>query len=98
MSAVMQEEFAMKSELARYLRVEPEDVDRAVKEDGLPCTRLLGGTKFFQRFPLRAVHAWLLDRTENAPGEMRDFESFRAGLLMSGSPKRSKTKIENSIS
>jgi hypothetical protein len=78
------EEFALKSELARYLRMEPEDIDRAVAEDKLPCTKLLGSRKFSQRFPLRGVHAWLLERTENAPGEMRDFGRFREGFLMRG--------------
>ena len=84
------EEFALKSELARYLRMEPEDIDRAVEQDKLPCTRLLGEARFSQRFPLRGVHAWLLERTENAPGEMRDFGRFREGFLMRG--KRQKLK------
>ena len=80
----MPEEFAMKSELARYLRLEPEDIDRAVAEDKLPCLKLLGEARFSQRFPLRGVHAWLLARTEHAPDEMRDFDRFREGFLMSG--------------
>ena len=70
--------------------MEPEDIDRAVAEDKLPCTRLLGEARFSQRFPLRGVHAWLLERTENAPGEMRDFGRFREGFLMRG--KRQKLK------
>lgn len=89
MSAVMrEEEFAMKSELARYLRLDPEDIDRAVAEDKLPCTKLLGSARFSQRFPLRAVHAWLLARTEHAPEEMRDFESFRRDFIRTGRPTR----------
>lgn len=89
MSAAVKEqvEFAMKSELARYLRLEPEDIDRAVAEDSLPCTKLLGAARFSQRFPLRAVHAWLLARTENAPPEMRDFERFRGDFLRKKNPK-----------
>ena len=82
----------MKSELARYLRLEPEDVDRAVREDGLPCTRLLGEARFCLRFPLRGVHAWLLARTENAPEGMRDFESFRSGFARKAKMKTEKKK------
>ena len=73
----MAEEFALKSELARYLRMEPEDIDRAVAEDKLPCTKLLGSRKFSQRFPLRGVHAWLLERTENIPDRMWDYGRLR---------------------
>jgi hypothetical protein len=73
----MPEEFALKSELARFLRMEPEDIDRAVAEDKLPCLKLLGSRKFSQRFPLRGVHAWLLERTENVPERMWDYGRFR---------------------
>lgn len=96
MSAVMrEEEFAMKSELARYLRLEPEDIDRAIREDGLPCTKLLGEARFSQRFPLRGVHEWILERTENAPVGMGDFEKFRSVFLKA---KNSKSKIQKSKS
>jgi hypothetical protein len=68
---------AFKGDVAAYLGVEPEDIDRMVAEDKLPCLRLLGKKRFIHKFPLRGVHAWLVERTENAPREMLDFERFR---------------------
>jgi hypothetical protein len=68
---------AFKGDVAVYLGVEPEDIDRMVAEDKLPCLRLLGKKRFIHKFPLRGVHAWLVERTENAPRELLDFERFR---------------------
>ena len=96
MSSLMQEEFAMKSEVARYLRIEPSDVDRAVKQDKLPCIRLLGVGRFTQRFPLRGVHAWLLERTDNAPDRMFDYKQFLQDFSRTVMAKNPKHKIQNS--
>jgi len=69
---------AMPAEIARYLRVEPEDVARAIKSDKLPAFRVMKATRFVQRIPLRDFHAWLLARTENPAPHLRDFEGFLA--------------------
>lgn len=48
-----------RSELARYLGTPPEEIDRMIEEDGLPCLRLPGARKPAIRFRLRDVHRWL---------------------------------------
>ncbi len=48
-----------RSELARFLAVPPEEIDRMIDEDGLPCLRLPGKNKPAIRFRLRDVWKWL---------------------------------------
>lgn len=65
--------YRKRSELARFLAVPPEEIDRMMAEDGLPHRRLPGRNKPAIRFRLREVWDWL---KKWAPPEVK-VESFR---------------------
>jgi len=50
---------AFVAEVARYLAVEPEDVQRMIRSDKLPHLKIPKATRVVHRIPLRDLHAWL---------------------------------------
>lgn len=67
---------AFPAEVARYLLVESEDIERMITSDKLPATRVMKTTRRVYRIPLREFHAWLMDRTVNPRPGMGRFETF----------------------
>ena len=63
-----------RSEIARYLGKPPEEVDRMMKEDGLPYLRLPGKEKPAPRFRLRDFHRWLLKWNRGCDLNFAEFE------------------------
>lgn len=64
-----------KSEVARYLSVPPEEVDRMMEEDGLPHRRVPGKNKPAIRFRLLDVYQWLKKYCKGAqPESYAEFE------------------------
>jgi hypothetical protein len=73
--------YRKRSELARFLAVPPEEIDRMMEEDGLPHRRLPGKNKPAIRFRLPSVWEWLKKWTppgvklESYAEFERDFEA-----------------------
>lgn len=66
---------AFVAEVARFLEVEPADVESMIRTARLPALRVQKPTRSVTRIPLRSFHAWLMGRTEN-PGPMADYPVF----------------------
>jgi len=65
---------ALVSEVARVLRMEPDDVIRCIDEDGLPAIRIPGRTRTVRRIAIPALHRWLVERSgQEAVGTLEEF-------------------------
>jgi excisionase family DNA binding protein len=69
---------AFVAEVARYLAVEPGDIQRMIRVAKLPAIRIPKETRTVQRIPLRDFHAWLLKRTENPTPQLASYDTFLA--------------------
>jgi hypothetical protein len=58
--------FAFPAEVARFLEVRAEDVQRMIEFDGLPETRVPKRTRTVSRIYLPDFHAWLVGRSKNS--------------------------------
>jgi hypothetical protein len=57
---------AFPAEVARYLCMEPRDIERMTRLDGLPYLNIPKAKKTVKRIPLRAFHEWLRKRSKNS--------------------------------
>lgn len=78
--------YRKRSELARFLSVPPEEIDRMIEEDGLPHRKLPGKNKPAVRLRLRDVWEWLKKCTPGGKVEpyadfVRDFEEAQGREL-----------------
>lgn len=81
-------DWAMPAEIARFLRLEAEDVKTLMECDGLPATKIPRKKRCVRRVWLRDLHRWLLANT-NAPGTaLADYETFRADFEKHRAPSR----------
>jgi hypothetical protein len=71
-------DWAMPAEIARFLRLEREDVITLIKSDGLPATSIPRKTRSVKRVWLRDLHRWLMANTSPPSAALGDFETFRA--------------------
>jgi hypothetical protein len=69
---------AFPAEVARYLSVEPEDVQSMIRLEKLPAIKLPAKTRHVYRIPLRDFHRWLLTRTQNPAHALTHYETFLA--------------------
>lgn len=69
---------AFVAEIARYLSVEPEDVQRLIRVAKLPAIRIPKEKRAVVRVPLRDFHGWLLKRTQNPTPELEIYDTFLA--------------------
>ena len=56
-----------KRDVARWLRVKPEAIDRLIREHGLPAVRIPGNKRDTIRFMRASVDRRLSDREEGLP-------------------------------
>jgi hypothetical protein len=68
--------FAFAAEVARYLMIEREDLDRMVRIHGLPVTWLSRPTRPVMRIYLPDFHEWVLERTKGASERLRNYDNF----------------------
>jgi len=69
---------AFVSEVARYLAVDPDDVQRMIRIAKLPALKIPKETRTVHRIPLRDFHAWLLKRTKNPAPQLASYDTFLA--------------------
>jgi excisionase family DNA binding protein len=69
---------AFPAEVARYLALEPGDVQELVKKAKLPALKIPKKTRTVIRIPLRDFHAWLQARTQNPTPHLAKYETFLA--------------------
>lgn len=69
---------AFPSEVARYLCLEDEDINRMMAMDALPYLLVPKIKRSVRRIPLRDFHAWLLKRVKNPAPAISKFETFLA--------------------
>jgi hypothetical protein len=69
---------AFPAEVARYLSLEPGDVQDLVKKSKLPALKIPKKTRTVIRIPLRDFHAWLQGRTQNPTPHLAKYETFLA--------------------
>lgn len=67
---------AFVAEVARYLAVEPEDVQEMIRIAKLPHFKIPKKTRHVYRIPLREFHAWLRNRSDRTA--FSDYETFLA--------------------
>lgn len=69
---------AFVAEVARYLAVDPDDVQRMITVAKLPALKIPKKTRTVHRIPLRDFHAWLLKRTQNPTPQLATYDTFLA--------------------
>lgn len=69
---------AFVAEVARYLAVDPDDVQRMIDLAKLPAIKIPKRTRTVKRIPLRDFHAWLLKRTVNPSPLLANYDTFLA--------------------
>lgn len=67
---------AFVAEVARFLAIEPADVQRHIDCDGLPAIEIPKRTRMVTRIYLPSFHAWLVKRARNADATLRSYETF----------------------
>lgn len=67
---------AFVAEVARYLSVEPPDIQRMIRLAKLPAIKIPKATRPVFRIPLRDFHVWLVSRTTNPAPELANYEKF----------------------
>lgn len=67
---------AFVAEVARYLSVEPEDVQRMIRTSKLPHLKIPRKTRMVYRIPLRDFHGWLKQRSGGTA--QQDYPTFLA--------------------
>ena len=69
---------AKRSEVARFLGVDPAEVSRLIEQDHLPVVRIPGPARPGCRIYLPDLHAWLLGLRKDGPCEaLKDYARFR---------------------
>ena len=69
---------AFVAEVARYLAIDPDDVQRMIRVAKLPAIKIPKAKRAVLRIPLRDFHSWLLKRTQNPPPELSSYDTFLA--------------------
>jgi hypothetical protein len=83
-------DWAMPAEIARFLRLEPADVETLIKSDGLPATKIPRKTRSVKRVWLRDLHRWLVANTSPKTSALADYETFRTDFEKHRTPARRK--------
>lgn len=82
---------AFVAEVARYLAMDPDDVQRMVELDKLPALRLPRAKRTVLRIPLRDFHRWLCARAITPTPSLATYETFLADFDASArAPRRAK--------
>jgi hypothetical protein len=81
---------AFVAEIARYLAMEPADVQRMVELDRLPALRLPREKRHVLRIPLRDFHRWLCARAVTPTPALATYETFLADFDASARAPRRK--------
>jgi hypothetical protein len=70
-------EMVKRAEVARFLGVEPEQVQEMLHLDGLPYVSIPGRKRPGVRIFLPAFHEWLLRRAKGPAWTLEDYAEFR---------------------
>ncbi len=73
-------ELVKRAAVARFFSQEPEEVDRQIREDGLPHCEVPGPQRNSVRIFLPDLHQWLLKRSQLSP-RLGDFREFRRAFF-----------------
>lgn len=79
---------AFVAEIARYLIVEPPEVQTMIRVAKLPAFKIPKATRHVYRVPLRDFHAWLLHRTANPTPELASYEKFLTDFDRTARPRK----------
>lgn len=82
------------ADVARYLRVAPEEVARMAAEDGLPCLVLPGPTRPTRKYSPRALSQWLASRGQGVDAETL-MEEMMTPASSTDTPPDSRTKAQS---
>lgn len=77
-----QAEMVKRVEVARFLGVDAEEVQRMEEMDDLPVVRTPGMMRPRVRVYLRSLHRWLVDQNPHEEG-LKDFDEFRRAFFRS---------------
>lgn len=75
-------ELVKRADLARFFGKSKEEIDRMIKEDGLPAVDLPGPKQEGKRLFLPDVHRWLQSRLPDGSALMR-YEVFKQAVMAS---------------
>lgn len=67
---------AFVAEVARFLAVDADAVQRMIRMAKLPAIKIPMNTRNVYRIPLRDFHGWLLKRTINPTPEWENYDKF----------------------
>jgi hypothetical protein len=68
--------FAFPAEVARFLEIEPADVDRLIEYDELPVSSIPKVRRTVRRIYLPDFHAWLVQRSSGQVRSLMSYEEF----------------------
>lgn len=69
---------AFVAEVARYLAMDPDDIQRMIDLDKLPALRLPKAKRHVFRIPLRDFHVWLCGQAVTPTPHLASYETFLA--------------------
>ena len=81
-------EVVRRADVGRFLRVDPEDVQRMVDLDNLPHTKVPGEKRPMIRIFLPDFHAWLAARSRLSP-KLANYDEFKRAFF-EAQPKRAR--------
>ena len=73
-------EMVKRTDVRRFLAVDPDEVDRMIEQDDLPVVKVPGRLKPAIRIFLPDFHAWLLTWTRTGAA-IRDYKVFRKAFF-----------------
>lgn len=74
-------EMVKRAAVARFLGVEPEQVQEMLDMDGLPFVSIPGKTRPGVRIFLPAFHEWLVKRGRNGSERLADYQEFKRAFF-----------------
>ena len=88
----MREGLQTRAAVARFLGVEPEEVERMTRQDAMPHTKVPTAERVVLKFFLPDLHAWLLSRSKGNPSpKLASYETFKREFL-AAQPERKSAK------
>jgi hypothetical protein len=76
-------EMVKRTDVRRFLAVDPEEVDRMIEEDRLPIVKVPGARKPAIRIFLPDFHAWLCGWAKEGAA-IKDYQVFRRAFFAAG--------------
>jgi hypothetical protein len=74
-------ELVKRAAVARFLGVEPEQVQEMLELDGLPYVSIPGKKRPGVRIFLPAFHEWMVKRAKGPAGTLGDYAEFRRAFV-----------------